>query len=77
MVKTYVGIIVDRVRKVTECLIEDEYEGFRVGRECGEHIFTINQIGEKARDKDVECMWVLWTWRKDMIGLTGKNHGWY
>ena len=31
--------------------------GFREGRGCVDHIFTLKQIGEKARDKKVECMW--------------------
>ena len=30
--KIYAGILVDRVRKVTEGLIDDEQGGFRVGR---------------------------------------------
>ena len=32
--KIYAGLLVDRVRKVTEGLIDDEQGGFRVGRGC-------------------------------------------
>ena len=35
--KIYGGILVDRVRKVTACLIDDEQGGFRGGRECVNH----------------------------------------
>ena len=49
--KIYAGILGDRVRKVTESLIDDEQGGFREGRECADQIFTLKQIGEKAREK--------------------------
>ena len=39
------GILVDRVRRVTEQGV------FRAGRGCVDHIFTLKQIGEKAREK--------------------------
>ena len=32
---------------------------------------------ESTREKNVECMYVLWTWRRDIIGLTGKHYGRY
>ena len=41
----YAGILVDRVHKVTEGLIDDEQGGFRAG--CVDQIFTLKQIGEK------------------------------
>ena len=43
--KIYVGILVDRVHRVTDGLIDDE--GFQ-SREV-DLIFTMKQIGEKAR----------------------------
>ena len=43
--KIYAGILVDRVHKVTEDLIDDEQGWFRVGRGC------VKQISEKAREK--------------------------
>ena len=49
--KIYVGILVDRVRRVTGGLIEDEQRGFRARRGCVDQIFTLKQIGEKAREK--------------------------
>ena len=66
--KIYAGILVHGFRKTTEGLIDDEQEGFRAGRRCVDQIFTLKQIGEKAREKNLECMWVLWTWRRLMIG---------
>ena len=36
---------------MTGGLIENEQGGFRVGRGCVDQIFTLKQIGEKAREK--------------------------
>ena len=52
--KIYAWILVDRVRKVTEDLIDDEQWGFIVGKGCVDQIFILKQIGEKAREKKVE-----------------------
>ena len=49
--KIYAGILVHRVPKVTECLIDDKQYGFRAGRRCIDQIFTLKQIGEKAWEK--------------------------
>ena len=46
--KIYAGILIDRVRRVTGGLIDDEQEVLREGRGCVGHI---TQIGEKAREK--------------------------
>ena len=54
--KIYGGILVGRVRKVTEGLIDDEEGGFSAGRGCANQIFTLKQIREKEREKNVECM---------------------
>ena len=37
--KIYAGILVDKVRKVTEGLIDDEQGVFRAGRRCVDQIF--------------------------------------
>ena len=42
--KIYVGILVDRVRRVTEGLIDDEQGGFKSGKVCVAQIFTIKEI---------------------------------
>ena len=49
--KIYEGILVNRVRKVTEGLIDDEQGGFRAGRGYVDQIFTLKQIGEKTREE--------------------------
>ena len=49
--KIYVGILVDRVHKMTEGLIDDEQGVFRAGRGCLDQIFTLKQIGENAQEK--------------------------
>ena len=56
--KIYVGILVDRVRRVNGSLIDDKQRGFRAGRGCVYQIFILKQIDEKARD-GTQCMWVL------------------
>ena len=48
--KIYLRILVDRVRRVTEGLIDEEQGDFRAGR-CVDQIFTLKQIGEEAREK--------------------------
>ena len=47
--KIYVGILI--VRRVTVGLIDDTEGAFREGREWVDQIFTLKQIGEKAREK--------------------------
>ena len=36
---------------MTRSLIDDVQGGFRAGRECVDQIFTLKQIGKKAREK--------------------------
>ena len=45
--------------------------GFREGRGCVDQIFTLKQIGEKTREKNLECMWVLLILRRRTIGSVG------
>ena len=47
--KIYARILVDRVRKVTEGLIDDKQAVFRPGKGYVDQIFTLKQVGEKAR----------------------------
>ena len=49
--KIYAGILVDRIRKVSEGLIHDEQGGFRTWRGCVDQILTLKYIGEEAREK--------------------------
>ena len=49
--KIYAGILIDRVCKVTEGLIDGVQGGFRAGRRCVDQIFNLKQICEKAREK--------------------------
>ena len=49
--KIYAGILIDRVRRVTGGLIDDEQGGFREGRWYVHQIFTLKQKCEKAREK--------------------------
>ena len=53
--KIYSGVLVDRVRRVNGGLIDDEQGDFTVGWGCVDQIFTL----KKAREKNVECRWVL------------------
>ena len=49
--KTYTGMLVDRFRRVTEGLIDNEQGGFGAGMGGADQIFIIKQIGEKEREK--------------------------
>ena len=49
--KIYAGILVDRDSRVTGGLIDDEQRVFRAESGCVDQIFTLKQIGEKAREK--------------------------
>ena len=49
--KIYTGILLGKVCRVTEGLIENEEGGFRSGKRGGgyvDQIFPLKQIGEKA-----------------------------
>ena len=57
--KIYAGILIDRVRRVTGGLIDEEQGGFRAGTGCVDHIFTLKQKGEISREKKFRvCVWV-------------------
>ena len=49
--KVYAGILVERVRRVTEELIGEEQGAFRSGRGCTDQIFTLKQMCEKMEEK--------------------------
>ena len=55
--KIYAGTFVDRVRRVTEGLIDDEREDFRAGKGSVDQIFNLKQIGQKAREKKCSACW--------------------
>ena len=48
--KIYARILVDRVRRMTLGLIDDEQGAFRAWRGCVDQISTLKQIGEKAQN---------------------------
>ena len=54
--KIYTGILVDRVRRVTRGWIDNKQGGFRVEKWCVDQIFTLKQIGEKAREKKTQSV---------------------
>ena len=49
--KLYVGILIDKVQRLTGGLIHDERRDLRAGSGCVDQIFTLKQIVEKAREK--------------------------
>ena len=64
----YAGTLVDKVHRVTGGLIDDEQGGIRAGRGCVDQIFTLKQIGEKAREKKRRVYMSLVDLKKSMIG---------
>ena len=73
--KIYAGILVDRVHRVTGGLIDDQQGGFRAGRVCVDQIFTLKQVGEKARKKKRRVYVRFIGLERGMIGLKGKLCG--
>ena len=49
--KIYTGMLLDTVRRVTGGLIDDEQGGSRAESRYIDQIFTLKQIGEKAKEK--------------------------
>ena len=49
--KIYADVLVDKVCRVTEELIDDEQVGFRTGKVFVDQIFTLQQKDEKAWEK--------------------------
>ena len=54
VVKIYLRILLDRVRRVTEGLTDDEQGSLRAGRGFVDKIFTLKQICEKAHKKKTD-----------------------
>ena len=50
--KIYAGVLVERVRRVTEGLIGEEQGAFRRGTGCVDQIFTLKQMSEKMEEKN-------------------------
>ena len=48
--KIYAVILVDGVRKVTQGLIDKQQGEYGAGSGCVDQIFTLKQVGEKARE---------------------------
>ena len=72
--KIYAGILVDRIRRVIEGLLNDEQRGFKAGRGV-DQIFTLKQIGEIAREKKRRVNVGFIDLERCMIGLIGKLRG--
>ena len=49
--KIYAGVLVERVRRVTEGLIGEEQGAFRSSRGCVDQIFILKQMIEKIRER--------------------------
>ena len=49
--KIYAGIFVDRVRRMTGGLIDDEQGGLKAVSGYVDQIFTLKELGEKAREE--------------------------
>jgi len=49
--KVYARVLMERVRRITEGLMDDEQGGFRKGRGCVDQIFAVKQVCEKVLEK--------------------------
>ena len=75
--KIFAGILLDRVHKGTEGLIDDEHGGFRTRRRCLYQIFILKQKGEKVREKKCSVYVMIMDLEKAYVGLIGKYYGRY
>ena len=73
--KIYAVILVDKLRRVTGGLIDDEQGGFRTGSGCVDQIFTLKQIGERAREKKCRVYVVFIDLEKAYDRVIGKLCG--
>ena len=71
LVKIERGILVVRVHKRTEGLIDDEQGGFRGGRGCVDQIFTVKQISKKVQEKKYKVHVSFMDWKSHIIRLIG------
>ena len=53
--KLYGRVVINRVRELTNGTMEEEQSGFRDGRGCADHVFTVRCLSEKYLEmhKDV------------------------
>ena len=52
VMKVCEGIVEKRVREISDKQLEESQGGFRKGRSCQDHVFTLKQISEKIRVRD-------------------------
>ena len=52
--KIYTKIITNRLKPISESVLSEEQNGFRVGRSCIDNVFTVKQIIEKRREFNLE-----------------------
>ena len=72
--KTYSGVLMDRVYKVTEELIDDEQRGFRSKRECVDQIIALKELRGKNTRKEAEWLWFFYIWKRCMtVNREGAN----
>jgi sorting nexin-29 len=52
--KIYAKIITQRFKTISEAILREERNGFRIGRSCIDNVFTIKQTREKTREFNLE-----------------------
>lgn len=62
--KAFVKIIERRLSTYSEDILAETQAGFRRGRGCIDHIFTVRQIAEKAREQNVQLLEVFFDLKK-------------
>ena len=76
--KIYAGILVNKVHKATEGLINNQQGDFRVRKGCVDQISALKQIGEEAPENECRVyVYVLWIWRRHMLGSIGRHYSKY
>ena len=55
--KLYGRVLIERVRRGTDCIVGEEQCGFRAGRSCVDQLFVVKELCEKYIQKGKDVFW--------------------
>ena len=73
--KIYGKIITQRFKTISEAILLEEQNGFRIGRSCIDNVFTTKQTIEKRREFNLETHIDFLDLKKLLIELIETNYG--
>jgi len=73
--KIYAKIITQRFKTISEAILLEEQNGFRIGRSCIDSVFTIKQTIEKRREFNLETHIAFLDLEKAFDKVNRNNYG--